>query len=391
MGTLSRARTLYSGDLPTPVDCDLFIMIGTSLMNGYLASYLTIDSEIKSYYFATGDQTFCQRFGTWAQGFVTPSLNVGQFLYFNNAYNYDASSSRFAPDSVMAKELYYKYGWDRPMFFFHYEQVGASLIAGESTPDWSPSSTVYPLFISNLTYAYNTLVCRGYNPRVSVMWGNGAITSTTVSDYVTAFNTIITGIRTVTNTSARFYIGKQALISHGAASQAYNDGIDLVKASDNLVGSFDYVDFEVSGDDIHPTTMSVFDMGLVFAGYWHEIYYANAYPVLTNVQITGTLQSGQAIGVSYTYTDTDTEDTTIVADTLRLRKETGTRYELYAADDAIGTNRDYMSLSRNKSETYTITGVYIGKYLQALVFPKAQSGSIHGYPVKSAWQGPVIA
>jgi hypothetical protein len=132
-------------------------------------------------------------------------------------------------------------------------------------------------------------------------------------------------------------------------------------------------------------------MGLVFAGYWHEIYYANAYPVLTNVQITGTLQSGQAIGVSYTYTDTDTEDTTIVADTLRLRKETGTRYELYAADDAIGTNRDYMSLSRNKSETYTITGVYIGKYLQALVFPKAQAGSIHGYPVKSAWRGPVIA
>jgi len=392
MGQSLTVKSLYSCTPPTLTDCDLFVMLGTSLMNGYSSTTTGFDSEVVSYYFPSGNQTFCERYGTPAATYSTPALNYGQFLYMNVAYNYQTANNRFGPDSLMAKELYVSYNWPRPMFYFHYEANGASLIAGETTPSWAiADNSTYPLMITNLTHAYNVLISRGYNPRVSVMWGSAALTDETASHYQTSLSGIIAGIRTALGDSTiRVLIGKP-IVRGGAANVAFRSGIDLICAADNLCESYDYDSLTVGGDNTHPTTVAMMDLGLLFAGYWNEKYNSNNRPVASSVTITGTLKNGEVIGCSYTYSDANSENISIVADTYRLRKETGTRIEWFYADDNIGTNATTVTSASNKGETITLTGIYLAKYMQARVFPKAQSGSIHGNVVCSSWQGPVIA
>jgi hypothetical protein len=394
MGQASTISALYDCNLPTKVNADLFIFIGTSLMNGYAASYTPLDSTLKDHYFPSGDLTYCERFGT--DGSLTiGDLKKGCFEYMNVAHNYSYSSNRFGQDWIFAKTLDEDYNWNRPYFIFDYMANGSSLIAGQSDPDWSIDGAVYPRMITYLTQAVNILKSRGYELRISVMWGNGAIegTATTNLEYETAMKAFMDGIRTACDdTGVRFYMGKQATFGN-AAKIAYNEGIDLVAADDPLFESFDFFDFEVGSDSIHPTTMAYFLMGLIFAGYWNEKYNSNNRPVASNVQITGTLKIGYNISFSYTYSDTDgdLQDTSVVTDAMRIDYGTGTRCEFYYADDNVGTNRTYFNITKNTGQSYQVTYVYEGKYFQAIVHPKALSGSIHGYPVKSAWQGPVVA
>jgi len=392
MGQAAAVEALYNCNPPTKIDCDLFVMCGSSLMNGYSTSYLSDDAAMVAYLFPSGDLTYCERYGTPAGSYDTPLQNKGQFIYFNNAYNYQNASGRFSVDSIMAVELNSKYIWPRPYFFFHYEQNGASLIADESTPDWSVGGTVYPAMIENLTQAINILKSRGYSPRISVMWGSGAVTSETASDYTTSMQAIISGIRTAAeDNTIRFYWGKQDPTATPLPTAAFNSGLDAVMALDPLIESFNYVDLELAGDLLHPTTLSMLDLGFICAGYWYEKYYGNTRPTVSNVQINGTLKVGQAVTVSYTYTDAngDTENVTVVGDTMRHRDGSGTRIEFYNADDGVGTGRDYMSKTLNKGESYTLLVTTANKYLQVVVFPRANTGAQHGYPVKSAWVGAV--
>lgn len=393
MSLAERIEIIYSCKVPEKLGCDLFVMLGTSLMNGYSASYIAMDSELAAYYFPEGDQTYAQRYGTPAQGYATPKDNVGQFIYMNTAYNYTPGSGRFGPDTILAKELHSKYGWERPHFYFHYEQNGASLLPGESNPDWTPAGTIYPLMIQNLARCVDVLRSMGFMPRISVMWGSAAATNTTDTAYRDAINAIIGGINAACGDNAIRYLWGKPTIQGGAPAIAYRNGVDMVVASNPLVESFDYDNIQVGGDKVHPTTMAVLVQGTLYAGHWSRLYRDNNPPTVINVQITGTLKSGMAIGVTYMYQDdeNDTENTTVVGDTLRLREGTGTRVDYYSADDANGTNVDFLAASRNKGETFTLYATTIGKYIQAYVYPKASTGTHHGMPVKSAWHGPVQA
>jgi hypothetical protein len=397
MGQASTVEELYDCALPTPVDCDLFVFQGTSLINGYLALLSGLDSQVVTHYFPAGDQTYSKLF--ISSVFKTLHYSKVGGYYPINLYTYN-EEGKFRTDDNFAKSLSEDCSWPRPYFIMTYTQNGASIIAGESSVTWaltddiSEDGTVYPTFMINLLWARDLLKSQGYNPRISVTWGMYCLYETTPSVYVTSINGMIADMRNqLEDQTIRFYINKRYASPADVPTAAWNTAVDTVVAADSLCGKFDLNDFELSADNIHKTTMGDFDHGFVIASYWNEIYYGNKRPVASNVQITGTIKAGNNVGFSFTYTDNenDLQSTVVVGDNAKLRYGTGSRCEIYFADDNVGTNSDYVNKTLNVGDTYNLNAIYIGKYIQGVVFPKAQTGSLHGYPVKSAWTGPIVA
>lgn len=390
MSKATQIETKYNCTVPTKIDADLFVMLGTSLMNGYAAVETGLNANIITNYFPTGDQTYAQRFGTTAQTYATPINNKGQFLYVNKDYNYDPP--RFGPDQTMLKAMTQDLNWDRPLFLFHYEQNGASIIAGETTPSWAiADNSTYTLMTNALKQCISNLKSRGYNLRISIIWGSAGVTSTTDTVYRDSILALIAEIKIACEDNTIKFLWGKPTVQSGAAQVSYRNGVDLVCALDSNVQSFDYDLFIVSGDKAHPTTEAVLDQGLIFAGYWYEKYYGATRPTVSNIQITGTLKAGQTLNASYTYSGNEQENTTVVSDIYRLTHGTGTRIQWFVADDANGTNIDYYSKTTNKGETVQIFSQQVGKYMKVVVFSKASNGNLFGYPVSSDWFGPVIA
>lgn len=82
---------------------------------------------------------------------------------------------------------------------------------------------------------------------------------------------------------------------------------------------------------------------------------ADVPPVASNVVITGTLQVDELLTGSYDYFDADSD------------VESGSTYQWYRADDAIGTN--VIAIPSATSLTYTLTSSDIGKYVRLGVTP----------------------
>jgi len=102
---------------------------------------------------------------------------------------------------------------------------------------------------------------------------------------------------------------------------------------------------------------------------------SNNAPVATNVNFTGTLEVGQLLSGTYTYSDSDSDP------------ELGTTFKWYRSDDALGANEIQVSTSQN----YTLTGSDLNKFIRFGVTPIAQTGTTNGVEVKSDYQGPITS
>lgn len=101
-------------------------------------------------------------------------------------------------------------------------------------------------------------------------------------------------------------------------------------------------------------------------------YETNSPPVASSVAISGTLNVGQTLTGSYTYTDADSD-----------AQGTST-YQWYRADDASGTNG--VAISGATNATYTLTAADNGKHVRFGVTPVAATGTSPGAQAFSSWQ-----
>jgi uncharacterized protein (TIGR02145 family) len=104
---------------------------------------------------------------------------------------------------------------------------------------------------------------------------------------------------------------------------------------------------------------------------------ANEAPVASNVSISGTLEEGQVLTGSYTYSDAENDP------------EGTSTFQWYRADDASGTNQ--VAISGATSSTYTLQNADVGYYISYEVTPVAQTGTSPGTAVLSSYQGPVTS
>lgn len=376
-------------------DVDLFVMLGTSLMNGYSTAFNTASAATIAKYFPSGDQTFCRRFGTTAPLYEVRDSYQGLWPYMNIVDNYQASTNKFGPDATMAYTLYNEMNWPNPIYIFHYERNGTVIIEGEAVPSWSANETsgTFDDMIDDLLQAVSIIKRMNRNPRISVMWGSSSLNEINETKYRDEFLDIMDRIRTeLEDDTINFLLIKFA--TSGVASLiAFNQGIDLAVAIDALSDSF-YAKVAIElGVSYHPTTMATIEEGMILASYWYEKYGYGNRPVVSNLQIVGTMQVGSVISFTWTFSG-GTQDTTVSSDT--WRQLGGTRIEIWTANDNIGdgdnfgTNEGYL-ISKGYGETYTLTVSQTTKYIKIKVFGRSISGARYALPVESTWFGPVIA
>lgn len=102
------------------------------------------------------------------------------------------------------------------------------------------------------------------------------------------------------------------------------------------------------------------------------------FPVATNVNVTGVLETLEVLTGNYTYEDANNDD------------EGASIYTWYRADDALGTNATVISGAN--TTTYEVTNEDIGKFIAFEVTPVAADGILlEGETVTSAYVGPIEA
>jgi len=103
----------------------------------------------------------------------------------------------------------------------------------------------------------------------------------------------------------------------------------------------------------------------------------NQAPVASNVNFSGSLNVGDLLTGSYTYSDVDSDP------------EGSSTYQWYNADDGSGTNQ--AAISGATALTYTLQAADDTKYISFEVTPVAATGASLGTAVMSAYQGPVTS
>ncbi|GEM_PF-1204277 len=109
--------------------------------------------------------------------------------------------------------------------------------------------------------------------------------------------------------------------------------------------------------------------------YDYSTISVNNPPAATSVSIIGTLNVGQTLTGTYTYTDSENNT------------ESGSTFKWYRSDDVAGTNKT--AIASATAKTYTLTAADAGKYISFEVTPK--DGAAFGTEVESAIRGPVVA
>ena len=392
MSKSTQVEALYNCTVPTKTPVDLLVLLGNSMANGYSSLRANVDASVSNYYVpSAGVQT-------WHKIFNISINGLGYFSGWSYATaNYSGLANTFCVDASMMKVISDHYSWPRPLYLYVYCLSGTSLVNGESADTWSSNDADGHLFMAINNYylpalkeCINYLRYNGKEPRIFVLWGANAISNTypLAATYQTEINGIISYIRTQLNDNTiRFYWSKcDPQYAYPIGSVASNGGCDLVTTADPLVESYDSGDLKNASGHWYAT--SEITRGLLNAAYWYEKFYGNSRPTCTGVSITGVIANSQYVGFTYTYSDPDgdLEDRTIVADTMRLNDGSGTRCELWRADDNVGTGQIF-SYALNYGETVQLSSAS-GKYWQARVWVKAQTGALHGYCIKGSWQGP---
>ena len=149
-------------------------------------------------------------------------------------------------------------------------------------------------------------------------------------------------------------------------SAAQRDAIPVTTADDGLLI------FLQEGSE---RCVQIYD-GVV--GAWKNVYCmpVNAAPVASNAQFTGTLDLGESLTASFTYTDAE-------GDTAGAHI-----YTWYRADDTSGTNQT--QIQTGTGSTYSLTLADVGSYIAVEVIPVAVTGSSPGVASTSSFNGPVF-
>ncbi|WP_235941844.1 MBG domain-containing protein, partial [Cyclobacterium roseum] len=100
----------------------------------------------------------------------------------------------------------------------------------------------------------------------------------------------------------------------------------------------------------------------------------NAPPVASGVSASGTTAVGESLTGAYTYTDTEND------------AESGTSFQWWIADDAVGSNET--AISGESGQDLTLLTDYLGHFISFEVTPS--DGNNFGAPVKSGYIGPVF-
>ncbi|PKM88599.1 MAG: hypothetical protein CVU87_07165, partial [Firmicutes bacterium HGW-Firmicutes-12] len=103
----------------------------------------------------------------------------------------------------------------------------------------------------------------------------------------------------------------------------------------------------------------------------------NSSPVASDVQISGTVQVGQALAGSYTYTDVESD------------AEGTSTFQWYRSNDNSGTGK--AAIGGATAINYTLVADDLGKYISFQVTPVASAGTTPGTPVESSYTTAVNA
>ena len=103
----------------------------------------------------------------------------------------------------------------------------------------------------------------------------------------------------------------------------------------------------------------------------------NEAPVASNIIVSGNFEYGEALTVSYTYTDAENDT------------EVAPNIQWYRADDSNGFNK--VVITTGTSATHTLSVSDIGRYLSVEVTPNANGGALTGATVTSAYTSQITA
>ncbi len=133
-----------------------------------------------------------------------------------------------------------------------------------------------------------------------------------------------------------------------------------------------YISFEVT-----PIAATGIAQGTTVESAWTGVVVpAEAAPTATAPAITGTLQVGETLTGSYTYSDVNGD------------LEGASTFKWYRADDSAGSGKT--DIAGATSKTYVLQPGDLGKYISFEVTPVAATGIAQGAPVESAWIGKVV-
>jgi len=150
----------------------------------------------------------------------------------------------------------------------------------------------------------------------------------------------------------------QAAIS-GATSQTYQLSLD-----DNEK----FIAFEIT-----PVAQSGTTPGAATLSAYQAVI--NLAPVASIVSFSGTMEVGETLTGSYTYTDNESDP------------EGTSTFQWYRADDVSGTNQ--AAIDGATAETYDLVEADVDKFISFEVTPVAQTGTSPGTPAMADYDGPV--
>ncbi len=133
-----------------------------------------------------------------------------------------------------------------------------------------------------------------------------------------------------------------------------------------------YISFEVT-----PVAATGIAQGDAVESVWTgKVVPAEAAPTATGPAITGTLQVGETLTGSYTYSDVNGD------------AEGTTTFKWYRAENSSGSGKT--AIAGATAITYVLQPSDLGKYISFEVTPVAAAGIAQGTPVESAWTGKVV-
>ncbi|MFY0591765.1 Ig-like domain-containing protein [Roseivirga sp.] len=160
--------------------------------------------------------------------------------------------------------------------------------------------------------------------------------------------------------------------------QVVSESVTVTPSSTNTVETLTEMDFQnVDEIRIRQKTTGYYDSGVpgmdgtILNNIILEAPVTNTAPTATNVNITGTLKSGEQLTGTYTWADTDNGDT-----------EGGSTFKWYRSNDDAGIGKT--EIAGATTVNYTLTNDDINKFISFEVTPN--DGTTAGTPVESSLQ-----
>lgn len=188
--------------------------------------------------------------------------------------------------------------------------------------------------------------------------------------------TAVTSVNSTTATSGGSIIsnGGEVIVASGIC---WSTSATPTISNDTTKGSTATGSFTATLKNILPSTkyyVRAYATNRVGTGYGNVVEFTsgNAAPAVTNVVVTGTIETGQTLTATYTYSDHEND------------AQSGTTFKWYMADNVSGANETVIAGAT--SSTFVLQAAQFGKFIRVGVTPKAATGTVDGLEVKSAFR-----